>query len=106
GADATLIVPFTGPRSKTVQERVRQALARDGISMSPPGFEGDRKFGTSPIEYVGFGQETGVRGFIDGKVEMKDNVWSVAMNVRSAHNGGVVGQASLSAEGLPALLKE
>jgi hypothetical protein len=104
--DATLILKFEGTRADTIRERVRKALTKDGIAMAPEDLQGDRKFAGAPGEYVVFGQETGVRAFIQGTVTGTSKNWSVALTVRSAKTGGVVGEAELSAKNLPALLRE
>lgn len=102
----TVMVPaFTGARAQTIHARVEKALGRAGLHIVPQSVAGNTKLDSDPANYIFVAQGNGISAFINGKIKLTSNRWTLTLEVRGGANGTVVGSDTISSGWLQGLLK-
>ena len=99
----TMVLPFTGAKSKTLQTEVKNALeaagrvlAKESNAPAPDAADG---------EFKALAEQDNIEAFVFADVKMAKRGWSMNFQVRSGLDGKVVGTPSMQAPWLPGLIK-
>ncbi|MBM4364030.1 MAG: hypothetical protein FJ104_15225 [Deltaproteobacteria bacterium] len=101
-ASKVAIVPFDGPKDRTLQLRVAKALEADGVEVTTDAKAAD----DDPGSIRELARTTGADAVITGRTVVKKGGWVTTLEVRSGADGKVTSEARFEGAWLPALLED
>lgn len=101
-ASKVAIVPFDGPKDRTLQLRVARALEADGVEVATEA----KATGADADSIREVARAAAADAVVTGRTVVKKGGWTTTLEVRSGADGKVVSEVRLEGAWLPALLEE